>query len=366
MIVFKYYFNLLKKNLFLVLIYTIIGLAIGILIARDTIKNKQYEDKKPVIAINNYDQGFLGQNIYNYFKEEATFKKVKDVKEAIYYADISYYLEIPKDYTKNKLNNKEALLIIQKNNDDAARLMDNKLKNYLKLEEYLLHSDIKKDDYLSYIKASITDDIKAEVVQKANRYPLKDYFCFISYSIMVTILMVITSIKSFFNKEEVKRRILISKMDYREYNLYMLLASIIFSFCYYLLYLIVISIFFSNLMFTRIGLLYAFNLLMFTAASTSLALLISELNLGTNAINIITNTLSLGLAFISGAFVPREFLDPKVLSLSKISPNYYYIENNALIADDLSIGKNTLYIFLFIILFMVLTNIVSRKTRKFQ
>ncbi len=366
MIVFKYYFDLLKKNITLVLIYTIIGLGIGILIAHDTVKNKQYQDKKPVIAINNYDEGFLGKNIYQYFGEEASIKKVKDIKEAIYYADISYYLEVPKDYTKKKLANKEAIIKVEKNNDNAARLMDNKLNNYLKMEEYLLHSDIKKEDYLKFIKSNKGEEITAKIVQKENRYPLKDYFSFISYSIMVTILMVVITIKSFFNKEDVKKRILISKIDYRMYNLYMLLASIIFALCYYLLYLIVISIFFSNLMFTRVGLLYAFNLLMFTAASTSLALLISELNLGSNAISIVTNTLSLGLAFISGAFVPREFLDPKVLSLSKISPNYYYIESNALIAEDLSIAKNTMYILLFIILFMILTNILSRKSRKIR
>ena len=38
--------------------------------------------------------------------------------------------------------------------------------------------------------------------------------------------------------------------------------------------------------------------------------------------------LALGLSFISGCFVPMEWLDKNIVNFSKIFPSYYFIKGN--------------------------------------
>ena len=45
-------------------------------------------------------------------------------------------------------------------------------------------------------------------------------------------------------------------------------------------------------------------------------------------INGISTVASLGTAFISGVFVPQEFLGAKVLAVAKFFPTYYFVTIN--------------------------------------
>ncbi|MGM9532105.1 hypothetical protein [Intestinibacter sp.] len=90
-----------------------------------------------------------------------------------------------------------------------------------------------------------------------------------------------------------------------------------------------------------------------------------------NAINGIVNVVALGTSFLCGAFVPMEWLPNSVLNIAHILPSYWYIKTNEILKSIEVFNFETLkpiiinmgIVLLFSILFIVITNIVSKKKR---
>jgi len=82
--------------------------------------------------------------------------------------------------------------------------------------------------------------------------------------------------------------------------------------------------------------------------------------------------IALGSSFLCGAFVPLELLPDSVLKIAHILPSYYFINNNEIIKNLEEINKTTLnpliqnllILICFMILFMILSNKISKKRQK--
>ena len=94
------------------------------------------------------------------------------------------------------------------------------------------------------------------------------------------------------------------------------------------IFVLISVILYKDLMFTINGLLLILNSLCFAITATSLAYLIGCLIKNENVISGIQNVISLGLSFISGCFVPIEWLDTNIINFSKIFPSYWFIQGN--------------------------------------
>ena len=113
------------------------------------------------------------------------------------------------------------------------------------------------------------------------------------------------------------------------------------------------------------------NLMIFRDFQKLIAFLIATLVNNKNAINGIVNVVALGTSFLCGAFVPMEWLPSSVINIAHVLPSYWYIKTNELLKtievfnfETLKpIFINMIVILLFTILFIVITNIVSKKKR---
>ena len=198
------------------------------------------------------------------------------------------------------------------------------------------------------------------------------YYNFLSYSILAGAIYVICLILSSFKEEKIKKRTLISSMDDKKYNQILLLSNFLFAFVLWIFYIILSIILCGNVMFGPSGIIYIINSLVFTFCAVTLALLISNLINNKNAINGIINVVALGSSFLCGAFVPIEWLPDFVLKIAHILPSYWYIQTNELLKtievfhmENLKpIFINIGMLFLFSILFIAMTNIISKHKQK--
>ena len=125
-------------------------------------------------------------------------------------------------------------------------------------------------------------------------------------------------------------------------------------------------------MFTTHGLIYILNSFIFTICAVTIAFLIGNLVSNKNAINGIVNVVALGSSFLCGSFVPLEWLPDTVIKIAHILPSYYYISSNEMIAKleivnfetIIPILKNMGIILIFMMVFIIATNIISRYNRK--
>src|SRR5699024_7860899 len=104
----------------------------------------------------------------------------------------------------------------------------------------------------------------------------------------------------------------------------------------------------------------------------TIAFLIGNLINNKNAINGIINVVGLGSSFLCGAFVPIEWLPDNILKIAHILPSYWYIQTNEMVKTLETINLQTLkpiltnmgILLIFSILFIIITNIITKKKRK--
>ncbi len=125
-------------------------------------------------------------------------------------------------------------------------------------------------------------------------------------------------------------------------------------------------------MFSIHGIFYLINSFVFTICATTIALFIGNIVSNKNTISGIVNVIALGSSFLCGAFVPMEWLPDGVIKIAHILPSYYYISNNEVLKTLELINLNTIkpillniiIVLSFSIMFIILTNIVSKRKQK--
>ena len=198
------------------------------------------------------------------------------------------------------------------------------------------------------------------------------YYNFMNYSLLAGLVYVICLILSSFNEIKVKKRTIISSMKTSTHNKNLLLSNGLFAIILWIFYVVLGFILLGDIMFTTHGIIYIINSFIFMICSLTIAFLIATLVNNKNAINGIVNVVALGTSFLCGAFVPMEWLPSSVINIAHVLPSYWYIKTNELLKtieifnfETLKpIIINMIVILLFTILFIVITNIVSKKKRK--
>ena len=192
-----------------------------------------------------------------------------------------------------------------------------------------------------------------------------------NYSFLAGLVYVICLILSSFNEQRIKKRTIISSMKTSEHNRKLLLSNGLFAIILWMFYVILGFILIGDIMFSLHGLIYIINSFIFMLCSLTIAFLIANLVNNKNAINGIVNVVALGTSFLCGAFVPMEWLPNSVLNIAHILPSYWYIKTNEILKELEVFNFETLkpiiinmgIVLLFSILFIVITNIISKKKR---
>ncbi len=380
MIVFKTFWKFVKHYKMMIILYTVMLIVFGGINMSSSDNNMTYTSTKPDILIVNNDEDIgITHNLISYLKENANIVKIKDaetsIDDALFYRDINYVIYIPANYRLDILNKKNPVIDIKTNNNYEASFAEMILTRYLKVQKIYISISSNENELISSINKSLLSTTNVHITSKldtSTSQRLAFYFNFASYSIMAAIIYIICLVITALKKEYPNKRTIISSMNYKKYNRIILLSSLIYALAIYLLYILVALIIFKEELFTMKGFIYMLNLLVFDFTSLALALLIANIINNKNAISGIVNVISLGSAFLCGAFIPTKWLPSSVLTFAHIFPSYWYINTNDYLQNLESIninslkvvGLNTLMLFIYFIVFIVLTNIVTKQKRK--
>ena len=165
---------------------------------------------------------------------------------------------------------------------------------------------------------------------------------------------------------------MISSTSYKKINQKLLLSLGVIAILLWIFYIALAFILLGKVIFEAHGILYIINSFIFMIVSLSLSFLVGNIVNSKTAINGIINVVALGSSFLCGAFVPMEWLPKYVVSISHILPSYWYIKTNELIKTIEVINlksiepliKNGLVLIIFMIIFITITNIISKKKRR--
>lgn len=380
MIVFKTFLRVLNKCKAPIIMYTVFLIFFGGFNFKAEDNSTKFTATKPDIFIMNHDEELgITKNLIEYLGKNSNIIQIEEtedsMKDALFYRDVSYIIEIPEHFREDFLNQKNPKIEVQSTGDYEASLAKVSLERYLNLANIYNKIGLSEEEIINNLDETLANEIEVEVTSKLDTSVLEkatSYYNFANYCILAGCIYVICLILSSFKNEAIQKRTIISSMNIQEYNFKLLLSNSLFAFALWLLYVGLSFLLLKNMMCSLHGIYYMMNSLLFTFCALTMAFLIGNLVHNKNAINGIVNVIALGSSFLCGAFVPMEFLPKSVLTIAKILPSYWYIKTNELLTEIETFTLETVkpllinmgILILFSILFIILTNLVSKKKRK--
>lgn len=380
MTIYKTFLKVLNKNKVPIIMYTVFLIVFGSLSFSNNNNNMSFTATKPdIVIVNNDEEVGLTKNLIDYLKKNNNVRDIKDenaINDALFYRDINYVIYIPKNYRNSFLKGENPEIKIESTKDYYSSLTDIILNRYLTVANTYQQTYSDESIIIEKINNSLNSNAKVDIKSKIDTNSLSKatrYYDYLNYSMMAGAIYVICLVLSSFHEEKVKKRIIVSSMDYKKQNNILLFANSIFAIIVWLIYVIISIILCGDVILSSRGLIYILNSFIFTICCVTIAFLISNLINNKNAINGIINVVALGSSFLCGAFVPVEFLPDSVIKIAHPLPSYWYINSNELIKtlevvnlDTLKpIIINMLVILLFSLIFIIISNIVTKKKNRY-
>lgn len=380
MTTFKAFLKVLNKNKFIVILYTIILVFFGGFQMKTSESTMNFVATKPdVFIVNQDEEKGITSHLMTYIKQNCHVVPLENneraKKDALFYRDVSFIIYIPKHYHDDFLNGKNPEIKVESTGDYEGSLANMMLNRYLKLANIYQQAYSTEEQLLSSLDETLENATQVNLTSHLdtdglNRASL--YYNFFSYSMLAGAIYVICLILSSFHDEKIKKRTVISSMNMKKRNRILLLSNSLFAFVLWFIYVLLSFVLCGKVMLSIQGVFYILNSFLFSFVCVTLAFLISNVIHNKNAINGIVNVVALGSSFLCGAFVPVNLLPKSVLSIAHILPTYWYIQSNELLKridtfDFLSLKPiyiNMSVMILFSILFILLSNIISKRKQK--
>lgn len=374
MTIFKTFLKLVNKNKGQLILYTALLITFTCITLSSDNANINYVDEKPNVIIVDNDNTKLSNHLKNYFKKNSKIRKnVDNVDDDLFYRSSSYVIYIPKGFEQSVIDNDIKEIEYKSAGNYEASLANILLNKYLSSLE--IYKDMNIDELTKNIDKSLKSNTNIKVSSSLNTDELAKagfYYSFMNYSLLAGCIYVLVVIISIFREKNILKRNVVSSMNYNKLNQKLLLSSLLFGVIIWLIYVLLSFVVVGDIMTTSnclciIGLSFIFLLY-----CLSIGFLISNLISNKNAINGIINVVALGTSFLCGTFVSLEFLPDSVLKISKLIPNYYYIDGINKLIDIETISLSTLEPLLLNVMILVITTIVlimlslfvSKKKRK--
>lgn len=380
MTVFKTFLKVLNKCKVPIIMYTVFLIGFGGFNMQTSDNSTKFVASKPDILIINQDEEIgLTQNLVEYITENSNIidiqKTQEDISDALFYRDVNYIIYIPENYREDFLNGENPKIEVKSTGDYQASLAEMMLERYIKVANLYQENIKDEEELIVKINETLSKQTEVEITSKLDTNNLSKatfYYNFANYSILAGCVYVICLILSSFKEEKIRKRTIISSINYKTYNRQLLLSNSLFAIVLWIFYVVLSFILIGDIMFTAHGLFYIANSFVLAICSLTIAFLIGNLVNNKNAINGIVNVVALGSSFLCGAFVPMEWLPDSVLKIAHILPSYYYISNNEMLTELEVFNFETMkpiltnmgIILIFTIAFIIITNIVSKSKRK--
>ena len=321
MTVYKTFFKVVNKYKFLIIIYT----AMLILFAGFNMQTSQNStnfvaEKPDVLIINNDKEQKLSKNLVEYIEKNSNIVDIENDEEArndaLFYRDVSYIIYIPENYSKDFLNGLNPEINIKSAGDAGSSYAEMMLTRYIKVANLYQKELQNEDELIKTINETLEKEAETEITSKLDTDNLSRaafYYNFMNYSILAGCVYVICIIISSFREEKIRKRTVISSMNYKKFNRQLLVSNGMLAFILWFLYVVLSFILIGNIMFTTHGLILIANSFVFSICSLTMAFLIANLINNKNAINGIINVVALRFklfmwCFCASRMVARHYI----------------------------------------------------------
>ncbi len=336
----------MKKNITTSMIYLLVFMVLSIyFVIAGSDEAKVFEQVKLDICVFDEDNtpesreliSFIGK-CHNLVDIENNETKIID---ALYYERVNYVLVIKQGYSQKLASGEESQLFENRHmhkgyNEIMAEQMLNEYVSAVRA--YLaggkdLASAVKSAE--EALTESVSVDYKSfdEKSEAADNF--KFYFQYLPYIFLCIMINALCPNIMTMNKGDIRYRTECSGIKPASYIMQIFAANTVMVVGVWLLFMLVGMVMYGGI-YQGSAWICVLNSFVFMLVSASFSLLISCFAPNGNAINLITQILSLGMSFMCGVFVEQSLLSKEVLMAARFMPAYWYIRVNDMVSENSS------------------------------
>ncbi len=387
MVVYKALLKTIKGKMTSLIIYFVVFAVFGSIVARQNSKSmdSMFEAHQVVIALVDQDDSELSRGIAEAFSQTDKIEKVKastedDLKKLNDNVRFDIYddaILIPSGFEANVLACHESgAEFLSKGQSASSTLMYTKFNTFVKNVTIYMNAGFSETEAI----ANATDDMEKaepeiEMVKandKTGHSLMAVMYAFMAYSMMMILSIGIATIISSIKKKDLMARITVSPMSSFRQNLEQVLAITTFGLVVLLAMILVVCIFLGNEAdYSKIW-YYSINSAALMVVGISFAFFLGTISQDEGVIELVSNMVFLGMSFISGVFVTRDFMSESVLKVAHFLPVYWYVSGTEQI-DTAKVSEiwgsglvgSLAMQLLFALLFMGAGFVVARKKERY-
>lgn len=179
------------------------------------------------------------------------------------------------------------------------------LTRYIKVAN-IYRSEIKnEEEFIEKVNEILKKEAKVEITSKLDTGSLSKatfYYNFLNYSILAGCVYTICIIIASFREEKIKKRTIISSMNYKKHNRQLIISNGILTIVLWFAYVLISFVMVGDIMFTEHGLILIVNSFIFSICCLTIAFLLANLIKNKGAISGIINVVALRFKFFMWFF----------------------------------------------------------------
>lgn len=346
--VFKSYFKVLRKYIGFVFLYT--GITCGVLaVLTATTDGTQtnYLTATAKFAVFDYDQSEESRSLIAYLEQTHERRELADddketIQDELYMRNVQNILRIPAGFsaaltdgsfsqTDGNSRNPAALEIITIPGSQAARLFEASTDNYLRIYKLYLQAGFSSKEAGERTADAIDRKIRVTLAdggEQSAHSMLYVFFNYFGWTLVAMLIACIGPVLLVFNKTELKNRIFCSSYKFTNLNLELFAGVIVTGLVILAAIIFLSAVMLRGAVFSAKGAWFCANTVCYLLVALALTFLVSKLTRRQEALSMIANVASLGMAFLCGIFVPVEYLGDGIVKAAHLLPAYWFNQAN--------------------------------------
>lgn len=332
--VYKVFFQILNKQKGQIIMY--LGIFMGIALAVSSQKGKStevaFEASSYQFAIFDEDNSSVSKALIQNLETNNERVTIVDSKESIqdelYNRNVYSVLRIPEGFG-DSLKDEEVkkIDITSVPGTVYKETFESLTTQYITVLRGYLAGGFTEEEAIK--KAGSVDDSEISVAveggSSTKHSSVYHFFAYVPYILLSLCIVGISPVLVVFHKKDVRDRIQCSSYSLMKTNRELILGTVTAGLLFGVLYFLCSLIGAGGAVISVKGVLACINMFAFLFVALGIVFLLGQVSKKTTAISMVSNVLALGMSFLTGIFVPLEFLGDGIIQFAHFLPSYWYI-----------------------------------------
>ena len=351
---FKSFIKIFKTKIPLIAMYVGIFLMISLINTQVGSNNKStgYVNENIKVAVIDNDNSELSKGLTTFLKENMKAVDIIETEEgmedALFERVTEYIVIIPQNYENDLMAGRNVSLESKKVPDAYSAVYAENLINQYMTTYKTYYVQYGSEKSIGEIINKTNDNMNSHINVEMNNNKasgtnrIENNFNFGAYVILACIIWGVAEVLSTFFRKNIADRINVSPVSNTKKNLSLVCYSLFYMIIVYFINVIINIAIFRGEMINKINIMRLGNMLCLAMVAAGIGFLISTTIKSKGGRAAAINVVALGFSFISGAFVPIEYISDGVIKVAEFLPVYWYIKANRCISEmfESGIGSN--------------------------